>query len=266
MEDLDEQHAIDSEAIFRELEEAWLASDAAERIVVSKERYKGFEEILAVVMCGFGLTASAMRTAAAAIELTNRGFGHEVGPLVRLTFEHAMAIHSLVTHGYAAVEAFGRAHAGNLKRLQGVKAFGVPGVQEAESAWMDEFRLAAANTTVGPADYAIKMSSIGQSGVEAMAMLYFGWLKTTKTSHAGVISSGNYVRMSDDDTEVDFQRMFTSDHKYPDCRAVLLAPVLEVLLGYTNLGPTNLVATLPRIMAKVDVLSDAYLKARAALH
>lgn len=262
MEDLDEQHAIDSEIIFRELERAWLASDAADRIRVSKEQYEGFEEILAVVTCGFGLVASAMRTAAAAIELTNRGFGHEVGPLVRLAFEDAMAIQSLVTHGYAAVEAFGRVHAGNLKRLQGITAFGEPGIHEAESAWMDEFREAAAKTTAGPADNAIKIASIGKSGDEAMAMLYFGWLKSTQTSHAGIITSRNYVRASVDEYEADFQRMFTSDYEYADCRAVLLTPVLEALWGYTNLGPTNLVDTLPPIMAKVDVLTASYLETR----
>lgn len=256
MEDIDEQHAIDMEATFRELESAWLASDAADQIVVTKEQYKGFEEILAVVTCGFGLTASAMRTAAAAIELENRGFGHEVGPLVRLTFEHAMAVRSLVTHGFAAVEAFGRAHAGNLKRLQGVTAFGETGVHKDEWAWMDEFREASANTKAGPADNAIKMSSIGQSGDDAMAMLYFGWLKTTQTSHAGIIASRNYVRMSVHKTEVEFERMFTSDYRYADCRTVLLTPVIEALWGYTKLGPTDLTEALPPILAKVGVITD----------
>lgn len=255
---------MDSEAIFRELEAAWLASDAADQIVASLQQYKDFEEVLTVVTCAFGLAASAMRTAAAAIELTHRGFGAEVGPLVRLTFENAMAIQSLVTHGFAAVEAFGRSYASNLKRLQDISAFDQPGIHEAESAWIDEFRKAASKSIAGPADNAIKTASIGKSGNDAMAMLYFGWLKTTQTSHAGIVTSRNYVRISTDETKVEFQRMFTSDYEYADCRTLLLAPVLEALLGYTNLGPTNLVETLPPIMAKVDLLTDAYLKARVS--
>jgi hypothetical protein len=264
MERLDEQHAIDSEAIFRELEVAWLSSDAADPIIITHEQYQGFEEILTVVTCGFGMVANVMRTAAAAIDMTKLGYGHEVGPLVRLTFEHAMAIETLVTNGFAAVEAFGRSHASNLKRLQDVTAFGQPGVHEIESEWMDTFRLAAANTKAGPADNAIKMGTIGKSGDDTMAMLYFGWLRTTQTSHAGIITSRNYVRMSSDGTGLEWQRMFASDYDFPDCRTLLLAPVLEALWGYTKLGPTNLEQNLKPIMAKVDALTASYLDARAA--
>ncbi|GAB3137697.1 hypothetical protein GCM10027057_16950 [Marisediminicola antarctica] len=152
-------------------------SDAADLIVATHEQYEGFQEIITVFMCGFGMVANVMRTAAAAIETTRLGYGHEGDPLVRLTYEHVMAIQTLVTNGFAAVQAFGRSHANNLKKLQDISAFGQPGVHETESEWMDAFRLAAANTKAGPADNAIKMGTIGKSGDDATAMLCFGWLQ-----------------------------------------------------------------------------------------
>lgn len=264
MDDLEKQYANDSEVLFRELENAWLTSDAADPILATREQYEALNEAMTVSACGFGMTANVMRTAAAAIEMTKLGFGNEVGPLVRLTFEHAMAIQCLGTTGFSAVEAFGRAHANNLKRLQSISAYGQPGVHEAESKWMDAFRAAAANTIAGPADNAIKTGSIGTAGDGAMAMLYFGWLKTTQTSHAGIITSKNFVRMSQDDDSVQFQRMFVSDYDFVDCRAVLLTPVIEALWGYTRLGPTNLSGLLSLLMPKFDALNASFLAAKAA--
>lgn len=187
-----------------------------------------------------GFYCRVARTAQAALQLTDDGFGTEAAPLRRALMEHALALAWVIDQGEAALAALGRAHQARMRSIRDL----------ADGTWAalknEDFEdLLSHEVPSKGQDHLVTFGQLAKT-YEVSSDLLIAWLADTGESHPSYLTARAYWHDTGSRLGTEPEKRVTSDVHAITFLWWLATCEMDALVGWgQRLVPVGAAAGLP---------------------